>query len=185
MTNKDLLIKRLLDEGRIYTNPNAGKVYSSVWGGKKELPGSEKDGYRIHRIRIDGSERKFRAHRIIYISVHGSIQEGKVIDHIDRNRANNKIRNLRCASHRENAENRVEVHNENHHLSKLTNTQRIEIFEQRYIHSLPFTKIGAEYGISRHWARKVALGIKKQEEMWAIKLLQDDSLFNRFMEVVQ
>lgn len=45
------------------------------------------------------------AHRIIYLLSHGSIDSDKVVDHIDRNKLNNSISNLRLVSHTENSRN--------------------------------------------------------------------------------
>lgn len=59
----------------------------------------DKDGYIL--ITING--KKYKAHRLIYIMHYGA--QPDTIDHIDRNRANNKIENLRSVSLQENAQN--------------------------------------------------------------------------------
>lgn len=41
-------------------------------------------------------QKTYQVHRIIYELVHGSVPEGYDIDHIDRNRGNNRISNLRA-----------------------------------------------------------------------------------------
>lgn len=51
------------------------------------------DGYTI--VRVGG--RMLRAHRIIYAIIHGEMPEGE-IDHINGNRADNRIENLRDVS---------------------------------------------------------------------------------------
>ena len=38
------------------------------------------------------------AHRVVWILTHGEIQEGMVIDHINRDPSDNRIENLRCVS---------------------------------------------------------------------------------------
>lgn len=45
------------------------------------------------------------AHRIIWVMHHGAIPEKMNIDHIDGNRLNNRIENLRCVSHQDNMRN--------------------------------------------------------------------------------
>ena len=42
--------------------------------------------------------RPYVLHRVIYMYHHGDIDDGLVIDHIDRNKDNNKIGNLRCVT---------------------------------------------------------------------------------------
>ena len=44
-------------------------------------------------------------HRIVWELHFGPIPEGKVIDHIDRDKSNNRIENLRCVSQSENMTN--------------------------------------------------------------------------------
>lgn len=61
-----------------------------------------KDGYI--RIKIEG--RRYFAHRLAWVYVHGTWPSHE-IDHKDRNRSNNAITNLREATRRQNNRNRV------------------------------------------------------------------------------
>jgi len=61
-----------------------------------------KKGYR--HIKFKGE--KYGSHRIAYFIYHGVDPSGKRIGHIDGNRSNNKIDNLRLATHSENLRNR-------------------------------------------------------------------------------
>ena len=60
--------------------------------------GGVKGRYRY--ITIDGVN--YLEHRVIWAMVHGSIPLGKEIDHIDRDRYNNRLENLRLVLRREN-----------------------------------------------------------------------------------
>lgn len=60
----------------------------------------DKDGYLI--IKIKG--RQFKAHRIVWFLCNGEFPNG-VIDHINRNRTDNRIENLRDVSQAENVKN--------------------------------------------------------------------------------
>ena len=92
------LLKELFDyrDGELYwkvsrTNSiKVGDLAGTVDGG----------GYRV--IRING--KTYKAHRMIYLYHHGYLPE--YLDHIDGNRANNDINNLREATIRENGMNR-------------------------------------------------------------------------------
>lgn len=53
-----------------------------------------KDGYIVVAI----CRKQYRVHRLIYIYHHGEIPEGLVIDHMDHNKQNNDISNLRAVS---------------------------------------------------------------------------------------
>lgn len=72
---------------RMKANSEAGSVGKS-------------DGYYV--LMFKGTI--YKNHRIIAV-LHGLDIEGKVIDHIDRDRSNNNINNLRVVSHRENMQN--------------------------------------------------------------------------------
>lgn len=58
-------------------------------------------GYRV--VNVNGKQ--YRAHRMIWTMLVGEIPEGYDIDHIDGNRANNHISNLRLATRVENGRN--------------------------------------------------------------------------------
>lgn len=60
-------------------------------------------GYR--KIATDGGQKY--VHRLV-LEAFTSVEEGtgKVVDHIDRNKTNNRLENLRWATHKENANNR-------------------------------------------------------------------------------
>ena len=57
-------------------------------------------GYR--QIKIDG--KRYMAHRLAWLYIYGEFPEHQ-IDHIDHDKANNRIENLRSVTHQENARN--------------------------------------------------------------------------------
>jgi|TARA_R110000764_G_scaffold153480_1_gene241401 hypothetical protein len=56
-------------------------------------------GYKI--LKVDG--RQYREHRLVWIYVHGTLP--KILDHIDGNKENNNINNLRRSTASQNAHN--------------------------------------------------------------------------------
>jgi hypothetical protein len=59
-----------------------------------------KDDYS--QIQVDG--RRYQAHRLAWLYVHGTFPE-KIMDHIDGDRSNNRINNLRPATNSQNGAN--------------------------------------------------------------------------------
>ncbi len=91
----------------VHYEPATG-VFTRLIGSKQaragEHPGSADNGYL--KIGIDG--RKYRAHRLAWFYLHGEWPP-IFIDHIDRDRNNNKASNLRCVTKAENCRNRSAV----------------------------------------------------------------------------
>lgn len=55
--------------------------------------------------RVQHQKKTIYQHRIVWELWFGPIPEGKVIDHIDRDKSNNRIENLRCVSQSDNMTN--------------------------------------------------------------------------------
>lgn len=69
----------------------------------KPAGGTNPNGYWI--IRVFCVKTAIAAHRIIWEMFHGKIEGGLFVDHIDRNRGNNKISNLRLVTNQQNTQN--------------------------------------------------------------------------------
>jgi HNH endonuclease/CENP-B N-terminal DNA-binding domain len=107
--DRDSLILAALESGQITTNPETGEIFSTrirnKIGKQTLLRGSNCNGYLVHNLCVNGVKRQVRAHRVIYIAAHGAIPKDLVIDHIDQNKQNNVLANLRAATLSENAKN--------------------------------------------------------------------------------
>ncbi len=106
---KDEYIAWNLAEGNIIAEPRTGKVYTTrgpggcPYNSPKELVGTELSGYRVVSIRNGTTKLQCRVHRIIWISVHGMIPDGYVIDHINNDKQDNRIENLQLLTAAENS----------------------------------------------------------------------------------
>lgn len=70
--------------------------------GEWRICGHKPDHHGYGQVSIDG--KKYKTHRLIWLMVHGSFPEHE-IDHIDRDKMNNRIRNLRSVTAAENKHN--------------------------------------------------------------------------------
>lgn len=64
------------------------------------------------QIRLLGE--RYVQHRIVWELFNGPIPEGKIIDHIDRNKSNNRIENLRLTDHSQNMTNQPQRNSSGH-----------------------------------------------------------------------
>jgi hypothetical protein len=109
--------------------------------------------YIMNELRlVDGTCSAFQRHRVIWVYFNGDIPEGMQIDHIDGNKLNNSLSNLRCVTRYENVHNpntyqnfldavKSKEHREN--LSKALTG--IKMSEERYDKCFPtMFKVGHE-----------------------------------------
>ncbi|WP_410825972.1 HNH endonuclease signature motif containing protein, partial [Methylobacterium sp. sgz302003] len=75
---------------RYLYDPASGIISRRVTGGWRQIRQISNAGY----IRFNHSGRSLLAHRVAWKLYHG-VDPGPILDHIDRNRLNNKICNLR------------------------------------------------------------------------------------------
>ena len=69
-------------------------------------PSNHIDGYKVICLCKNGNVKQFRVHRLVGNAFLENPENKQMIDHIDENRANNNVKNLRWATVRENLANR-------------------------------------------------------------------------------
>ena len=102
MNNYQNIDKSLLNELFRYEDGNL--FWKKSTGFPKQIAGFEVNDYNSHnykRVTVNG--KRYKVHQIIFMMHHGYIP--LVIDHIDRNRLNNKIENLRPCTWAQNSQN--------------------------------------------------------------------------------
>lgn len=86
-----------------YFISNDGKVKRN----EKELnPSIKPNGYHYICINENGKEKKYYVHRLVLMLFKGECPNGYECDHINRDKSNNHIDNLRWVTHSENCMNR-------------------------------------------------------------------------------
>jgi hypothetical protein len=77
-------------------------VYQKENNEKIKKPSIDKDGYYCYQLRVDGKSKQWKVHRIIGTTFIPNPEEKGDIDHINRNRQDNRLINLRWATRSEN-----------------------------------------------------------------------------------
>lgn len=108
--NRVDVLRRLANSFRLCADFNTGQIFSLVQRGAKgepvELRGFLVNGYITHTVYFEGRKHCFRAHQIILALSGKFVGEGKAIDHINRDKTDNRLCNLRIVTHSENSLNR-------------------------------------------------------------------------------
>ena len=86
-------------EGK-YAISEDGRVFNLIRG--IEMKQHDIDGYMCVKFRVNNEIKNYRVHRLAYAAFKGRIIDNLVIDHIDGNKKNNNIENLRQLPNREN-----------------------------------------------------------------------------------
>lgn len=83
-----------------FANARCGTTWNTRYAGKEAFSATGADGYRCGGVH----KKPLLAHRVIWAMVHGRWPDGQ-IDHIDGNRQNNRLSNLREVPLADNARN--------------------------------------------------------------------------------
>lgn len=95
---------------------NMGRIKAINWNrsGKERMLGLsvKSDGYYKPTLYKDGKYKTLRLNRIVWEAFNGDIPDGMVVDHINFDRADNRLSNLQLLSRGDNSRKRVEGANE-------------------------------------------------------------------------
>ena len=89
-------------DGNLIWNKRNNARFNTAYAGKPAGCLNKRQGYMY----INLMQTQYLAHRLVYAWHYGNDLNNKQIDHIDGNKSNNKIENLRLATEMENAQNR-------------------------------------------------------------------------------
>lgn len=89
-----------------YEVSNLGNIRKKIKNGYLELKGSiDNKGYKYFQLQRNGKRENHHIHQLVSKLFIGDYPENCVIDHIDRNKLNNNVNNLRYITQKENCQN--------------------------------------------------------------------------------
>lgn len=131
----DYLISK---DGRLWSNKTSRLIKAGV----------NKAGYVYANLRINGKTKPFAIHRLVAETFIDALKKDQVVDHIDGDKTNNNLTNLRITSRSENTTHfRDRVRDEDNHGYKLSKEQVIQIKILLNEGKLSQKEIGKRFGV--------------------------------------
>lgn len=95
------------NHGRVKSLARCNETLTHIcWGEKILTIQSNKNGYKVIKLRKPGIHQKFLIHRLVAIAFLDKIEDKEYVNHKDKNRANNRLDNLEYMTHQENCDHR-------------------------------------------------------------------------------
>jgi HNH endonuclease len=158
LTTDELCIE-VIARGYVTVDAKLGVAYSARFWGKK-LGSVNTGGYIVCTLHCDGVRKQIKLHRLIWISVYGIPPKGKMPDHKNRVKSDNRISNLRLVDSKGNAENRRTYRGEQNPAARI-NRLLAEKIRKRHAQLKSYTKTAAEFGVSRSLVAQIV-----RNELW-------------------
>lgn len=118
----------------------AGKVFWKYSNGMlKEIGTKYNNGY----LHIQINKKKIQIHRLIYQTYHNlKLKQTDVVDHINRNRLDNRIKNLRLVTQKENTQNVSKQKNTSSKYKGVSLHKQSNKWTAQIMHNLKITYLG-------------------------------------------
>lgn len=136
---------------RFISHPRSGNGKQFVKGRihKKQL---DKDGYEVVGLHIDGKNRLLKVHRLVAEAFIDNPNNYPIINHINCNRADNRVHNLEWCNNSHNQKHAFKVGRqdsggERHSQHKLKKSDIFQIFAD-HLNGLNQSEIGRKHGVS-------------------------------------
>lgn len=145
-----------IKRGYIEVDFDNGVAYAKRFWGKK-LGCINKGGYRVFTLHIDGFRKQIKLHRLMWIAKNGLPPTGSLIDHINRNKLDNRLENLRMVDAKENSNNRREYTGINNPAAKI-DFNIAQAIRREYKSICSYRKTAKKFNISASLVAQIIRG---------------------------
>lgn len=152
------MVIQAIAAGALIVDCESGTARSIRW--PHALGTINRAGYVVFTLHFGGERRQLKAHRVVWIAANGPIPDELVPDHINRNKSDNRVVNLRLASAALNAQNRRRYDGDGNPAAKITMNTAGEI-RLHHKTSKSYAKTAAHFGVSKSLAAQIVRG-----EIW-------------------
>lgn len=150
------------DQGNLRSRYNTGHISNILRKTPKLLKGGNlPDGRKFYTLIKNGQKKYKYAHQIVMLAFVGPRPEGKEVCHNNGKNTDNRLKNLRYATHKENIEDKKKhgTHQvgENTSGAKLREDQVVEIFSKKHKNSSK--SLGVKYNVSHKTIEDIFYGV--------------------------
>lgn len=167
---RDQLIVDLIRTGRLQVDSDTGLVVAPKSNTPERPVGAHTPkGYLRVCMSVDGRQRHFMVHRIVWVSIHGALPEGWQVNHRNGVKDDNRLSNLEAVTCAVNmahaADNQLTrpVTGSLHHAARLT-IDEVRDIRSRARHESTVSLAG-EYGVTASHVRRIIRGTRWSREL--------------------
>lgn len=140
-------------------------VFGNIYSLRRKLKLKQmtpKNGYKVVTLFNDNGQSQHKVHLIVLRTFVGSRKRGMIARHLDGDKTNNALANLRWGTPKQNCEDR-DRHNRtysgfNHHKAKMTEMKLHEFYKLMRI-GLTLSELAKHFGISKSQAHVISKGL--------------------------
>ncbi len=139
---------------------NTGLVYNNRLDPSKPLGTLTRRGYLVATVHMDGERKQVKLHQVVWFAAGRAIPGGRIIDHENRIKTDNRLDNLRLATPLLNSQNRRSYKGEGNPAARIDRRSANAIRES-YTRLHSYGKVAAEFSVSRSLVAQIVRG-----ELW-------------------
>lgn len=158
MTTDEMCLEAI-KRGYVTVDLMNGLAYAKRFAGKR-MGSYDTKGYQVTTLSIDGEKKQVKLHRLLWIAENGLLPTGSQIDHINRNKADNRISNLRLADSKLNSNNRRSYDGIFNPSAKI-NKSIANLIRMGYETVKSYSKLAKRYRVSKSLVAQIIRG-----ELW-------------------
>lgn len=161
MSRTDTLCADAISSGAILVDAESGRAWSRRFVPAREIGTTNAHGYRVATIHAQGRRAQVKLHRLVWISAYGIPPNAEPLDHINRDRADNRIANLRLSSPLGNAANRRSYLGESNPAAIISRAVA-EIMRREHAALKSYRIVAGRHSVSRSLVAQIV-----RRELWA------------------